>query len=84
MCAFDDGLPPAELGTPPFIHPLAGFGDLRMGFYSMVPIVFWHRVVVSLLPPQPLSSRAILDGAFACLTMETACDTKVVPKPCLN
>ena len=26
----------AELGSPPFVHPLAGLGDLRLGFYSLV------------------------------------------------
>ena len=67
----------AELGTPPFVHPLAGFGDLRLGFYSMVPMVFRRRVLVSLLPAAPLRATAIVRDSLYCLSMEVRCDTKV-------
>jgi len=67
----------AELGSPPFIHPVAGFGDLKMGFYSMVPMVFRKRMVVSVQPPAPLQAQQLLDDSVYCLTHETRCACKV-------
>lgn len=67
----------AELGTAPFIHPVAGFGNLKMGFYSMVPIVFHKRIVVSMVPAPPLVAQQVLDDSIYCLTQETLCSCKV-------
>ncbi|KAJ1476635.1 hypothetical protein T484DRAFT_1907546, partial [Baffinella frigidus] len=66
-----------DLATPPFVHPLAGFGDVQLGFLSLVPLVFHQRCTVSFLPPAPLEAERILRDLVACLDHDLFCSTKV-------
>lgn len=53
----------ADVGTPPFIHPLAGHGGLVHGWFSLVPMVFHARCTISLVPIPGLDADAVIEDS---------------------